>query len=43
MYGCKIGLEIHKDIGLPLDEQIRLYKKTGFEGFFAYWEKGLDI
>ena len=43
MYGCKIGLELHKDMGLPLDEQIRLYKKTGFEGFFAYWEKGLDV
>lgn len=43
MYGCRIGLELHKDVGIPLEDQIRLYKETGFEGFFAYWEPGMDV
>lgn len=43
MYGCRLGLELHKDIGLSLADQIRLYKKVGFEGFFAYWEYGMDV
>jgi len=43
MYGCKIGLELHKDMGIPLADQIRLYRQVGFEGFFAYWESGMDV
>ena len=35
MYGCKIGLELHKDMGIPLTDQIRLYRQVGFEGFFG--------
>lgn len=43
MYGCKIGLELHKDMGIPFADQIRLYRQVGFEGFFAYWENGMDV
>ena len=43
MYGCRLGMELHKDIGIPFDEQIRLFRQVGFEGFFAYWEKGMDV
>ncbi|MBE5767589.1 MAG: sugar phosphate isomerase/epimerase [Clostridiales bacterium] len=43
MYGCSLGLELHPDIRLPLAEQIRLYKQVGFDAFFAYWKKDLDI
>ena len=43
MYKCKLGMELHKDLGLPYDRQISLLRETGFEGFFAYWEKGMDV
>lgn len=43
MYGARLGLEIHKDIGLPLTEQIRLYKEVGFDAFFTYWWRGLNV
>lgn len=43
MYGCKIGLALNKDLGISLTEQIRLFRQTGFEGFFAYWVPGMDV
>lgn len=43
MYGCKLGMELHKDIRLPLEDQIRLLKQVGFEAFFAYWAPDMDI
>ena len=43
MYQCKLGLELHKDVPLSLEDQIRLYAQTGFEAFFAYWEENLDV
>lgn len=43
MYRCKLGLELHKDIPMSLCDQIRLYKATGFEAFFAYWEENMDV
>ena len=43
MYRCKLGLELHKDIPMSLCDQIRLYKSTGFESFFAYWEENMDV
>lgn len=43
MYGCKLGMELIKGISTSYADQIRLYKKTGFEGFFAYWQRGLDV
>lgn len=43
VYGCRLGMELHRDIGLPLTDQIRLLKAVGFEGFFAYWEPGIDV
>ena len=43
MYGCKLGMELHKDIGLPFPDQIRLLRQTGFEAFFAYWTPDMDV
>lgn len=43
MYKCKLGMELHKDLGLPYENQISLLRETGFDGFFAYWEKGMDV
>lgn len=43
MYGCRLGLELHEDLGLPLARQIRLYKQTGFDAFFAYWTADMDV
>jgi sugar phosphate isomerase/epimerase len=43
MYGCRLGLELHADMGLPLTEQIRLLRRTGFDAFFAYWDRNLDV
>lgn len=43
MYGCKLGMGLNKDIALPFTDQIRLFRRTGFEGFFAYWQHGLDV
>lgn len=43
MYGCRLGMELIKGIDMPYVDQIRLYKRTGFEGFFAYWQYGLDV
>lgn len=43
MYGVRLGLEIHKDIALPLTEQIALYREVGFDSFFTYWWRGLDV
>ena len=28
---------------MPAKEQIALFRKTGFEGFFVCWEKGMDL
>lgn len=38
-----IGLEINKQFGVPYLEQIKLFKHTGFDAFFAYWQRGMDI
>ena len=37
MFGNKLCLGLSKSFGLSYEEQIRLFKKTGFEGFFADW------
>lgn len=33
MYKCKLGMELHKDFGLPYENQISLLRETGFDGF----------
>ena len=42
MYKQKLCLSASKSYGISLPEQIRLFKKTGFEGFFVLWQKGMD-
>lgn len=42
MYNQKLCLAISEKYPVGLAEQIRLYKKTGFEGFFVMWNKGGD-
>ena len=42
MYNKKLCMSISKSYGMSLPEQIRLFKKTGFEGFFVLWQKGMD-
>ena len=42
MYKKKLCLSASKSYGISFPEQIRLFKKTGFEGFFVLWEKGMD-
>ena len=43
MFGNKLCLGLMGGLGLSEAEQIRLYKKTGFEGFFMGWEPGKDL
>ena len=43
MYGCRLGLEVHADFGMPLDRQVGLFKEIGFDSFFTYWKRGLDV
>ena len=42
MYKRKLCLSISDDYPMPFEEQICLYKKTGFEGFFVLWNEGMD-
>ena len=39
----KICLALSGSFGLSNEEQIRLFKKIGFDGFFTGWEYGEDI
>ena len=43
MYGSKLCLGLMGGLGLSESEQIRLFKKTGFEGFFMGWAPGMDL
>jgi len=43
MYKTRMCLGLMHDIGLSNAEQIRLFKKVGFDGFFSGWEPGCDI
>ena len=43
MYGSKLCLGLMGGLGLNENEQIRLFKKTGFEGFFMGWAPGMDL
>jgi len=37
MYGTKLCLCTFDGIGLSMEEQLRLFKETGFDGFFTDW------
>lgn len=42
MWKTKLCLGVFSN-GVPVKEQIALFKKAGFEGFFLCWEKGVDL
>lgn len=41
MYKTKLCLGTSGQFGISVEEQIRLFKKTGFEGFFSGWDNDL--
>lgn len=44
MYRAKLCLGLSESqFGLPLEEQIRLWKQVGFDGFFAGWTPQTDL
>ena len=43
MYRTRLCLALSDQFKMPYADQIRLFKKVGFDGFFAGWESGCDI
>ena len=43
MYKTKLCLGTSESFGISTKEQIRLFKKVGFDGFFTGWSSGCDI
>lgn len=43
MYGTKLCLGTSDRFGLTIDEQIKLFKEIGFDGFFVQWDSKTDI
>lgn len=43
MFKRKLCLGINSQFGLSDIDQIRLFKKVGFEGFFWDWQRGKDV
>ena len=41
MYKTKLCLGVNTQFGLPVAEQIKLFKKTGFEAFFTDWYENM--
>lgn len=42
MWKTKLCLNVFAN-EVPVKEQIALFKKTGFEGFFVEWREGMDL
>lgn len=43
MWKKKLCLSLSSVCGVPFGEQLALYKKTGFDGFFVTWNPTLDV
>ena len=43
MYNTHLCLALSGQFKISLEDQIRLFKQVGFDGFFAGWEPGCDI
>ena len=41
MYKTKLCLGTSKQFGITIEEQIKLFKKSGFDGFFTSWDNNL--
>ena len=42
MYKQKLSLSLNGDFGISFEEQVRLFKRTGFEAFTGHWRYGED-
>lgn len=43
MWKAKLALGTNEQFKIPVEEQIKLFHKTGFEGFFTDWSEDEDI
>lgn len=43
MYKTKLCLGTSEQYGISVKEQIKLFKDTGFDGFFLVWTNGVDV
>lgn len=43
MWKTKLCLGVSNQYGIDVKEQIKLFKKVGFDGFFVEWSKDIDI
>lgn len=43
MNGRKLCLGLSSGFGASEEEQIRLFRSSGFDGFFAAWREGIDL
>ena len=41
MYKSKLCLNINDRFGISAEDQIRMFKKAGFDGFFTMWDENL--
>lgn len=43
MYRAKLCLGLNPQYGLPYEDQIRLFRSVGFEGFFVNWTPDINL
>lgn len=43
MRNTRLCLSLNEQFRIPLEDQIRLFKQIGFEGFFSPWKAGCDM
>ncbi len=43
MWKARLCLGTDADFGIPIEEQIRLFRQVGFDGFFTEWSEAADI
>lgn len=43
MRGTKLCLGVSEQFAIPAEEQIRLFQRRGFDGFFTMWHEAADI
>ena len=43
MWNKRLCLSVNRQFGIPAEEQIKLFKTAGFDGFFVCWGEGVNI
>ena len=43
MWNKRLCLSVNRQFGIPAEEQIKLFKTAGFDGFFVCWGEGDNI